>query len=266
MYQNTLVLGSGSNFFHFNTSDGTGAPITLAGTPSLACRVNGGASATAGLTLSVDHGSITGLHRVAVDVDNVTLALADGDVVEVYIAAGTVDGVSAVGKLVAQLAITDGTLLTQTKADINAEADTALTDYNPPTRAELTSDINSLNDLDAAGVRAAVGLGAADLDTQLGAIDTVTAALTAAAAAKLALSTPGIVSGAVSGAGSTTTSVVTDLTEATDDHYAGRIIVFTSGALNGQASDISAYNGTSKALTVTALTEAPADTDTFVIV
>lgn len=67
-------------------------------------------------------------------------------------------------------------------------------------------------------------------------------------------------------AGSTTTTVETNLTEATDDHYNGRIVVFTSGALLGQASNITDYNGTSKALTVTALTESPANTDSFLIV
>jgi len=47
-------------------------------------------------------------------------------------------------------------LSTQAKADVNAEADTALTDYDPPTRAELTSDINSLNDPTAAAIADAV--------------------------------------------------------------------------------------------------------------
>jgi hypothetical protein len=66
--------------------------------------------------------------------------------------------------------------------------------------------------------------------------------------------------------GSSTTSVVTTLTEATDDHYNGAVIVFTSGALTGQKTDITDYNGTTKTLTVTALTESPAENDTFVIV
>jgi len=66
--------------------------------------------------------------------------------------------------------------------------------------------------------------------------------------------------------GSTTTSVATNLTEATNDHYNGRTLVFTSGALAGQAATISDYNGSSKTLTVAALTEAPANTDAFVIV
>lgn len=65
--------------------------------------------------------------------------------------------------------------------------------------------------------------------------------------------------------GSTTTNIVTDLSETTNDHFNGRTITFTGGALYGQSTDITAYNGTTGALTVTALTEAPANTDQFVI-
>ena len=70
---------------------------------------------------------------------------------------------------------------------------------------------------------------------------------------------------AVNDASATITSFVTDLTETTNDHYNGRIITFTSGNLAGQATDITDYDGTTKAVTVTALTEAPADNDQFVI-
>jgi len=63
-----------------------------------------------------------------------------------------------------------------------------------------------------------------------------------------------------------TTQMSTSLTEATDDHYLGRIVIFTSGVLLRQATDITAYNGTTKVLTFTALTEAPTAADKFVIV
>lgn len=67
-------------------------------------------------------------------------------------------------------------------------------------------------------------------------------------------------------AGSTTTNIVTNLTETTNDHYNGGAVIFTTGALAGQRTfPISAYNGTTKSFTVPALTEAPADTDAFVI-
>jgi len=63
----------------------------------------------------------------------------------------------------------------------------------------------------------------------------------------------------------TTTTFTTNLTEATDDHYNGRVVTFTSGVLNGQSTDITDYTGSSKLITVTAMTEAPSNTDTFVI-
>ena len=66
-------------------------------------------------------------------------------------------------------------------------------------------------------------------------------------------------------AGSSVTEIRTNLTEATNDHYNGRTITFLSGALAGQSSDITDYVGSTKYLTVTALTEAPANTDSFVI-
>ena len=82
-------------------------------------------------------------------------------------------------------------------ADVNAEVDTALADYDGPTNAEMTAAFTEIKGatwsatdtleqirdnaggLDAAGVRSAVGLASANLDTQLGAIPT-TAPLDAA--------------------------------------------------------------------------------------
>lgn len=65
-------------------------------------------------------------------------------------------GASAAGELAVKLS-------TQGKADVNAEADTALTDYDPPTHAELISEINDvqsdiagLNDPTAAAIAGAV--------------------------------------------------------------------------------------------------------------
>jgi len=86
----------------------------------------------------------------------------------------------------------------------------------------------------------------------------------ATAADNLQKSALGIVSGAAVGT-PTTTVIDTDLTEATTDHYKGRIVTFTTGAVLGQSSDITGYNGTTKELTVTALTNAPSAADLFVI-
>lgn len=54
--------------------------------------------------------------------------------------------------------------------------------------------------------------------------------------------------------------------ETTDDHYNGRVIIFTSGSVKFQATDITDYDGTNKRFTYTALTEAPANDDTFIII
>jgi hypothetical protein len=63
----------------------------------------------------------------------------------------------------------------------------------------------------------------------------------------------------------TTTQMTTNLTEATDDHYIGRIIIWVTGNLTGQATDITDYVGVNKRLVYTAVTEAPSNGDTFVI-
>jgi len=57
-----------------------------------------------------------------------------------------------------------------------------------------------------------------------------------------------------------------DSLEATDDHYVGRVIVFTSGVLKHEATDITDYDGTNKRFTFTALTSAPANNVTFIVV
>lgn len=75
-----------------------------------------------------------------------------------------------------------------------------------------------------------------------------------------------IVSGAAEAGTLSTTQMTTDLTEATNEHYNGRVVIWTSGVLKNQASDITAYLGATGELTYTAVTEAPSATDTFIIV
>jgi len=75
----------------------------------------------------------------------------------------------------------------------------------------------------------------------------------------------GLVATTVNDASASTTAFVITSAEATDDHFNGRIITFTSGDLVGQSTDITDYTGSSKTVTVTALTEAPANGVSFVI-
>ena len=83
------------------------------------------------------------------------------------------------------------------------------------------------------------------------------------AASKLASGAEGIVLVTV-GAGSSQTSIVTNLSETTADHYNGAALTFITGALAGQRTRITDYDGAG-ALTVVQLTEAPGNGDLAVI-
>lgn len=100
-------------------------------------------------------------------------------------------------------------------------------------------------------------------------VDAVELNSVAASAANLERSASVIVRGTVTNSGHTPTTTAfkaSDITEATDDHFIGRVVIFTSGALLRQASVITDYTGSTSVYTVAALTEAPANSDTFVIV
>jgi len=72
--------------------------------------------------------------------------------------------------------------------------------------------------------------------------------------------------GQINDVSATTTSFVTNLTEASDDHYNDAVITFVTGNLSGQSRVISDYDGATKTVTLDeALTEAPADADEFLI-
>ena len=143
----------------------------------------------------------------------------------------------------------------------------------------LTAATN-FNNLSQSDIRTAVGMASANLDTQFttlggklpsalvgGRMDANMSAVagSATAATNLSESALGIVPGACEG--TPTTSVIqTDLAEATDDHYIGRVIVFTSGAAAGEASNITDYVGSTGTVTIAPVTTAPSATDKFVIV
>lgn len=82
------------------------------------------------------------------------------------------------------------------------------------------------------------------------------------------IETDGETSGAVVADGSNTASTFkTDLTEATNDYWKEAILLFTSGSLAGQVSLVTAYNGTTKFVTLNrALTAAPSASDLFILI
>lgn len=86
----------------------------------------------------------------------------------------------------------------------------------------------------------------------------------ATAASNMAAGADALVTGTVA-SGSTTSLINTNLTATDNNFYSGRVITFKTGLLAGQSAAISAYNGQTFQLTVTALTRAPSNGDTFVI-
>lgn len=121
-------------------------------------------------------------------------------------------------------------------AQVNAEVDTALTDYDPPTRAELTSDISGL-------------------DTKIDTIDINVDDL------KL-----GVILGAAATGTLSTTQATSNLTGYADDQLIGRVLIVTSGNADGEATQITDYASASGLLTFDALTTAMANGDTFKVV
>lgn len=75
----------------------------------------------------------------------------------------------------------------------------------------------------------------------------------------------GIITGSCQTGTLSTTQATTDLTGYTDDQLIGRVITFLSGDADGESTDITDYANASGLITFTALTTAPANTDTFKI-
>ncbi|KKK59338.1 hypothetical protein LCGC14_3035380, partial [marine sediment metagenome] len=163
-----------------------------------------------------------------------------------------------------------------TAAAVNAEVDTALNTAIPggPTANSVNQRIVAVDDLTQAsgdGDLAAVLTDTVELQG-----DTHTAAEAGGATWDVARSGHatlgtygdafiGLVTGSAEAGTLSTTVMTSDLAEATDDHYNGRTVVWTSGVLAGQASDITDYLGSTGQLTYTAVTEAPGAGDDFVI-
>lgn len=122
-----------------------GVPITLAGTPSLRLtRVRSGTWSEItgnGIALRVDEDD-TGRHEYEIDLDDANIAAAAGDQYQVIINAGTVAGNSVVGVVVGSFFVQADGLTAQQKADVNTEADTAVSDRFG---AKISSSVNDVS-------------------------------------------------------------------------------------------------------------------------
>lgn len=115
-YRGDIALGSTIDLKFTTRRFTTGVPFTLAGTPSVAAYVgNGTTEITAGITLSVDFDSRTGLNNVNI-VATSGNGFAAGTNVDIVITAGTVDSVSVVGEVVGSFSIDNRSGLRPTTA------------------------------------------------------------------------------------------------------------------------------------------------------
>jgi hypothetical protein len=185
------------------TTRAAGIPTALLGTPVVSAYENADLTQiTAGITLGVDHDSVTGLNMLTI-VATAANGYEAGKTYHLAITTGTVDGNNVAGEIVGEFTIlTAAEALTKTRLELSAAQ---------------------------------------------------------------------IIPGTVDDTAHTPTVTVfqaDDITEATTNHYSDRLIIFTTGDLFGQVCTISAYSlvGGRGQFTVTSLTEAPTNNDTFIMV
>jgi hypothetical protein len=104
-YHGDIRLGDTIDVKFTTRQFSTGAPFTLAGTPSVAAYVgNGTTEITAGITLTTDFDARTGLNNVRVVASGAN-GFAAATNVQLVITAGTVDSVSVAGEVVGEFSI-----------------------------------------------------------------------------------------------------------------------------------------------------------------
>src|SRR5688572_22330578 len=177
-----ITLGETHDFKFTTCEPDTGAPATLSGTPVISAYVdNSTTQITAGITLTADFDGVTGLNNVRV-VATSGNGYATGSSVALIITTGTVDSVSAVGYKVGEFSIGRAAAFTRLgapagasvsadiaaieaqtddigaagagltavpwnaawDAEVQSEVTDALNAYDPPTNAELVSEINAV--------------------------------------------------------------------------------------------------------------------------
>lgn len=121
-YCGDIRLGD-THDFKFTTRQISGAPFTLAGSPVISAYVgNSTTQITAGITLSVDFDSVTGLNNIRV-VATGGNGYATGTDIDLVITTGTVNSVSVVGEVVASFSIENRSAVMPTTIGRTLDAD-----------------------------------------------------------------------------------------------------------------------------------------------
>lgn len=179
MYRGDIRLGDTLDV-KFCTVTTTGAPTTLAGSPVVSAYVgNGTTEITAGITLSVDFDSRTGMHNVRV-VATSGNGFATATNVDLVLTAGTVGGTSVVGYVIGSFSIENRSGLMPTTAartlDVSAGGEAGLdwANIGSPTTAVNLSATNIDVDQIVASVSGAVGSVTGAVGSVAGAVGSVT--------------------------------------------------------------------------------------------
>ena len=252
----------------------TGAAFTLAGTPALSVyKDNSTTQSTTGVTLTADFDSVTGLNHFAIDTSADGTFYSAGSFFDIVITTGTVDSVSVVGSVVASFTLRKNSALKPATAGRAIVVDAAgLADANVvklgPTgsgTAQTARDIGA-----SVLLSSGTGTGQVSFTSGILSVNATQLNSSASAAARLSLAALGMHQGTVDTAGFSATTAIfetSSITEATADHYVGRLVLWTSGALLEQQALITAYslNSGRGRFTVTTMTDAPSNGDAFII-
>jgi len=164
--------------------------------------------------------------------------------------------------------IVSKSLAAQAQTDVENAATNALNTYDPPTKAELDMTESNIRGADSDTLKTLSDQidGVSTFDPATETVDVGKLGGDAVLLTRLKESVGTIIKGTAQSGTLSTSEMTTDLTEATNDHYNDRIIIWITGTLTGQAAQITDYDGTAKKLTFTPVTEAALVGDEFIIV
>lgn len=257
-YEGDIRLGDTIDIKFSTRSFTTGAPTTLAGTPVISAYPgNSTTQLTAGITLSVDFDSVTGLHNVRI-VATSGNGYATATDYTLVITTGTVGGVSVVGEVVGSFSIEHRSALMPTTAartlDVSAGGEAGIDWANIGTPLSIVS--LSFTTLGVVNSVAANGITASSIAADaIGASEIASDAVTKIRA---------LVTG-TSDSGTTTTMVDAARGETDTDLWKGCWILFTSGNIQNEVRLITGFDPATDTITFVPATTQAVSTQDYAI-
>jgi hypothetical protein len=196
-YLGDFAAGDTIDFKFTTFRPSTGAAYTLGGTPAISVyKDNSTTQSTAGITLTADFDSVTGLNHVRITTSSDGTFYANGSQFEAVITAGTVDSVSVVGACVGRFTLAAQTIkavtnivtanVTQISGDSvaadNLESYTDGTTPMPVNAIQISGDATAADNLEAAADGTGYNLGGGQIvaASVSGAVNSVTTGVTVA--------------------------------------------------------------------------------------